>query len=83
MPASFVRLLYVEETLAVPRRLRDAGHEVEVLDPGVSPAELAAVAIQEDVDVVAVSEPELGAAAVGSLDDEVVVFCITSQPGPS
>jgi len=83
MSASTVRLLYVGDLGAGPRPLRDAGHEVVVLDPDVSPAELAAIAVQEDVSVVAVADAELGAAAVDSLDDDVVVFCITSDEGHS
>jgi hypothetical protein len=76
MSPTAARLLYVGELWSGPR-LRDTGHEVVVLDPAVTPAELAAVAVQEDVSVVAVTDAELGAAAVASLDDDVVVFCIT------
>jgi len=83
MSASTVRLLYVGELRTGPRLLRDSGHEIVVLDPGVSPAGLAAIAVQEDVSLVAVTDAELGAAAVASLDDDVVVFCITSEQGHS
>ncbi len=50
---------------------------------GVSPAQLAAVAVQEDVDLVAVADAELGGSAVASLDHHVVVFWITSASCPS
>lgn len=83
MSASPVRLLYCGDVQTGPRRLRDAGHEVVVLARGVSAVQLAAVAAQEDVGVVAVDDPELGAEAVASLDDDVVVFWITSDTGPS
>ena len=63
--------------------LRDSGHEVVLLEDGVSAAQLAAVAVQEDVDLVAVVDAELGAEAVGELGDGVVVFWVTSAPGPS
>ena len=45
--------------------------------------QLAAVAVQEDVDLVAVTDADLGAAAAASLDDDVVVFWVTSASGPS
>jgi nucleoside-diphosphate-sugar epimerase len=77
------RLLYVGDALAGPRRLRDTGHEVVVLDPGVSADALVAIVVQEDVDLVAVTDADLGAAAVGSLDDHVVVFWVTPASGPS
>jgi hypothetical protein len=83
MSASAVRLLYCGDLESGPRRLRDAGHEIVVVDPGVSPGALAAIAVQEDVDLIAVADPDLGAEALGSLDAAVVVFCITSEPGPS
>jgi methylmalonyl-CoA mutase cobalamin-binding domain/chain len=83
MSASPVRLLYVGAARTGPRALRDTGHEVVVLGEGVTPAEVAAVAVQEDVDVVAVSDADLGATVVGSLGDALLVFCITSEPGPS
>jgi nucleoside-diphosphate-sugar epimerase len=83
MSASPGRLLYVGEALTGPRRLRDAGHEVVVLDPGVSADALVAIAVQEDVDLVAVTDADLGAAAVGSLDDDVVVFWVTPASRPS
>lgn len=84
-----VRLLYCGDLDAGTRRLRDVGHEVIVLDPGVSPEVLVAVAVQEDVGLVAVTDAELGAAAVVALTaldpgaEDVVVFCITSDEGPS
>ena len=71
------RLLYWGDVLAGPRLLRDAGHEVVVLEPDISGPQLAAIAVQEDVDVVAVADVELGAAAVDALDDDVVVFWVT------
>ena len=43
--------------------LRDSGHEVVLLEPGVSADQLAAVAVQEDVDLVAVADADLGARA--------------------
>lgn len=42
---------------AVPRRLRDAGHEVVHAGGLSSPEQIAAVAIQEDVDVIALVVP--------------------------
>jgi methylmalonyl-CoA mutase cobalamin-binding subunit len=86
MSPSAVRLLFCGDVQTGARPLRDAGHEVVVLEPGVSAAQLAAIAVQEDVAVIAVADPELGAAAVSSLDSlgaEVVVFWITSPSGPS
>lgn len=47
---------------AVPRVLRDAGHEVVHAGPLSTPEQIAAVAIQEDVDVVALV---VGAEAAG------------------
>ena len=63
--------------------LRDSGHEVVLLERGVSADQLAAVAVQEDVDLVAVADADLGAGAVDALGDDVVVFWITSASGPS
>ncbi len=48
-----------------------------MLEAGVSPEQLVAVAVEEDVGLVAVTDAELGARAVGSLGDDVVVFWIT------
>lgn len=83
MSPSPFRLLYCGDVQTDARLLRDAGHEVVLLAPGVTGPELAAVAVQEDVDVVAVADPELGAAAAAYLDAGTVVFWITSTPGPS
>ena len=83
MSASPVRLLYCGDVQTAPRRLRDAGLEVVVLTAAVSPAQLAAVAVQEDVDLVAVTDAELGGSAVASLDHHVVVFWVTSASCPS
>lgn len=83
MSVSAVRLLYCGDVQTAARRLRDAGHEVVVLQAGASAEQLAAVAVQEDVAVVAVDDPDLGAAAVPSLEQDVVVFWITSPTGPS
>ena len=83
MSTSPARLLYVGAVLAGARGLRDAGHEVVVLDPGVSASELVAIAVQEDVDVVVVTDAELGADAVSSLGDDIVVFWVTSDSRPS
>jgi hypothetical protein len=82
MSACMVRLLFCGDVQTGPRLLRDAGHEVVVLAPGVTADELAAIVVQEDVDLVAVDDPELGAAVAGDLDD-VVVFWVTSDTGPS
>ena len=66
-----------------PRVLRDSGHEVVLLAPGVSADQLAAVAVQEDVDLVAVADSNLGAGPPDALGDDVVVFWITSASGAS
>jgi methylmalonyl-CoA mutase cobalamin-binding subunit len=63
--------------------LRNSGHEVVLLDAGATADQLAAVAVQEDVDLVAVTDADLGAGAVLALGDAVVVFWITSASGPS
>ena len=84
MSASAIRLLYCGDAQAGgPRVLRDSGHEVVLLERGVSADQLAAVAVQEDVDLVAVADADLGAGAVDALGDDVVVFWITSASGPS
>jgi len=54
-----------------------------VLQAGVSPEQLAAIAVQEDAELVAVTDAELVAGVVESLDDHVVVFWITSDSRPS
>jgi methylmalonyl-CoA mutase cobalamin-binding subunit len=78
------RLLYCGDVqTGGARRLRDSGHEVVVLETGVSSEQLAAVAVQEDVALVAVADADLGAGAAHELGDDVVVFWITSAPGPS
>ena len=82
--ACAVRLLYCGDIQTSGARvLRDSGHEVVLLEPGVSADQLAAVAVQEDVDVVAVADADLGAGAVHALGDDVVVFWITSASGHS
>ena len=83
MSLSAVRLLYSGDVQTALSRLRDAGHEVVVLAEGVAPEQLAAVAVQEDVGVVAVTDPDLGALAAALLDEDVVVFWVTSASGPS
>jgi hypothetical protein len=83
MSASPIRLLYCGEVQTGHRLLRNAGHEVVVVAPSVSGTQLAAIAVQEDVSLVAVADAELGADAVGTLGPDVVVFSITSEPGPS
>ncbi len=83
MSVSAVRLLYCGDVQTGSRRLRDAGHEVVRLDAGVSGEQLAAVAVQEDVAVVAVEDADLGADAAGLLDADVVVFWVTSATAPS
>jgi len=83
MSASPVRLVCCGDVQTAPRRFRDAGLEVVVLQAGVSPEQLAAIAVQEDAELVAVTDAELGAGVVESLDDHVVVFWITSDSRPS
>jgi hypothetical protein len=83
MSAQSIRLLYCGDVQTGPWALRDSGHEVVLLAPGVSAEQLAAVAVQEDVDLVAVADADLGADVVGALDDDVVVFWVTSASGPS
>ena len=83
MSRTVTRLLYCGAVEAEPRRLRDAGLEVVVLADGVSPEQVTAVAVQEDVGLVAVADPELGAAAADELGPDVVVFWVTSGSGPS
>jgi hypothetical protein len=83
MPSPPVRLLYCGDAQSAPRRWRDAGLEVVVLQAGVSPDRLAAIAVQEDVGLVAVTDAELGAEAAGLLDEAIVVFWVTSASGPS
>ena len=65
------------------RALRDSGHEVVLVDPGVSAEQLAATAVQEDVVAIAVADsgadlvdrglPE-ALSAHGA--DEIVVFIV-------
>jgi hypothetical protein len=83
MSASAVRLLCCGEVQTAARRFRDAGLEVVLLEGGVTPEELVAAAVAEDVGLVAVSDPELGAAALAALDEDLVVFWVTSDSGPS
>jgi hypothetical protein len=83
MSPSRSRLLFCGDLDGWPRRLRDQGLEVVVLDGRAAPEQLAAVAVQEDVDVVAVADAELGARAVPALDEGVIVFWVTSETGPS
>ncbi len=83
MSAPSIRLLYCGDVQTGSRVLRDSGHEVVLLDPRVSAEQLAAVAVQEDVDLVAVEDADLGADVVGALGEEVVVFWVTSGSGPS
>jgi hypothetical protein len=84
MSASANRLLYCGDVEGgVPRMLRDSGHEVVLLEPGVSADQLAAVAVQEDVDLVAVADSNLGARAARALGNDVLVFWVTSATGPS
>jgi hypothetical protein len=83
MASSSSRLLFCGDVDGWPRELRDQGLEVVVLGRDVTPEQLAAVAVQEDVDVVAVADPELGVRAVPALDDGVIVFWVTSETGPS
>ncbi len=84
MSPSANRLLYCGDIQSGgPRLLRDSGHEVVLLESGVSSEQLAAVAVQEDVAVVAVADADLGAGAAHELGDDVVVFWITSASGPS
>jgi methylmalonyl-CoA mutase, C-terminal domain len=67
---------------AVPRRLRDAGHEVVHAGSLATPEQIAAVAIQEDVDVVALvvaDAEDAGAARV----EEVLSAAGASEIGIS
>jgi hypothetical protein len=83
MSSSRSRLLFCGEVGGWPLGLRDQRLEVVVLGPDVAPEQISAVAVQEDVDVVAVADPELGARTVPALDDAVIVFWVTSDSGPS
>jgi methylmalonyl-CoA mutase cobalamin-binding subunit len=83
MSAPSIRLLWCGDVQTGARELRDAGLEVVVLDRGVSADQLAAVAVQEDVDLVAVDDADLGAGAAEALGEDVVVFWVTSGSGPS
>ena len=84
MSASASRLVFCGDVEGgVPRVLRDSGLEVVLLEPGVSADQLAAVAVQEDVDLVAVVDSNLGATAARALGNDVVVFWVTSATGPS
>ena len=73
---------------AAARRLRDAGHEVVLATPGVSAAQLAAAAIQEDVLAIGVVSAA-GDDAVGALPDalaaydagDIVVFALDEALG--
>ena len=77
------RLLLSGDAPHEARRLRDAGHEVVALGAGASAEQVAAIAVQEDVDAVAVTGTEPGGEVAGLLGDAVVVFWITSDPRPS
>jgi hypothetical protein len=85
------RLLLSGDLPQESRRLRDGGHEVVVLGDGVSAEQVAAVAVQEDVVAVGVSDPELGRVVADSLGGTmadpsgggVVVFWVTSDLRPS
>jgi methylmalonyl-CoA mutase cobalamin-binding subunit len=61
-----VRVLLSGPAERAARVLRDTGHEVVLAGPGVSAAELAAAAIQEDVTAVALvdADPSVDPAAV-------------------
>ncbi len=83
MFASGARLLLAGEVAGEARLLRDRGHEVVVLGAGVSAEQATAVAVQEDVGLVAVTDPQLGAAVAELLGDEAVVFWVTSETRPS
>lgn len=65
------------------RDLRDAGHEIVLVDPGVSAAGLAAIAVQEDVAAIALGSGsvdlvggELPAALVAHEGDGIVVLAV-------
>jgi hypothetical protein len=83
MSSPSIRLLYCGDVHTGRRLLRDSGHEVVLLDPGVSADQLTAVAVQEDVELVAVADVDVGAEAVDALGEDVVVFWVTSGSGPS
>ena len=83
MSAPPIRLLWWGDVQTGARVLRDWGHEVVVVDPGASAEQLAAVAVQEDVGVVAVDDADRGAGVAAALGDDVVVFWVTSGSGAS
>ena len=65
------------------RLLRDAGHEVVLVDPGVSADQLAATAVQEDVVAIALAESDTNR-PLGDVPDalsaydagDIVVFAV-------
>ena len=73
---------------AAARALRDTGHEIVLATPGVSPAQLAAAAIQEDVVAIGVVSAATDD-AVGALPDalaaydagDIVVFSVDEALG--
>ena len=72
-----------EQTAKFARRLRDGGHEVVVVGSGVSAADLAATAVQEDVVAIALAEPVDAGVAMDLPDaltaygaGDVVVFAV-------
>ena len=89
-PAVTLRLMVRLVVSGLPGRavhlLRDAGHEVVLVDPGVSAEQLAAIAVQEDVVAVALADTGVALpwgdvpdalAAQGA--DGVVVFATDSD----
>ena len=65
------------------RDLRDGGHEIVLVDPGVSAADLAAIAVQEDVTGIALTDDavdgvggDLPAALAAHGGEDIVVFVV-------
>ena len=78
-----VRVLLAGHPGRTARDLRDAGHEVVLVDPGVSAADLAAIAVAEDVTAVALAEGavdlvggDLAAALAAGDGDDIVVLAV-------
>ena len=78
-----VRVLYAGADADGPHRLRDSGHEVVFVGADASATLVAAVAEQEDVELVAVEDADLGGEVAAEVDGDVVVFSVTSPTRPS
>jgi methylmalonyl-CoA mutase cobalamin-binding subunit len=59
-------------TGATARRLRDGGHEVVLVGPGVAADQLATAAVQEDA--VAIAVPAADSSAAGPLADALTAY---------